>query len=65
MDAELQFHLDARTDDLSRPACAPAEARRRAIEEFGDPLRWKEEGREVRGVGWIDGIKADLDTDSG
>ena len=60
MDAELRFHLDARTDDLVASGLAPAEARRRAIEEFGDPLRWKEQGREVRGVGWIDGIKADL-----
>ena len=60
MDAELRFHLDARTHDLVASGLAPAEARRRAIEEFGDPLRWKEQGREVRGVGWIDGIKADL-----
>jgi predicted permease len=60
MDAELQFHLDARTEDLVTSGLSPAEARRRAHEEFGDPLRWKEAGREVRGVGWIDGIKADL-----
>jgi putative ABC transport system permease protein len=28
--------------------------------DFGDPLRWKEQALEVRGVGWINGIGADV-----
>ena len=36
VDAELQFHIDARTDALVREGVAPAEARRRALTEFGD-----------------------------
>ena len=60
MDAEIQFHLDAHTADLVASGLSPAEARRRARQEFGDPGRWKEQGREVRGVGWTDGLRADL-----
>ena len=36
VDAELQFHIDARTDALVREGVPPAEARRRALTEFGD-----------------------------
>jgi predicted permease len=60
MDAEIQFHLDERTQDLVARGMRPPAARRRAREEFGDALRWKEDAREVRGVGLIDGLRADL-----
>ena len=51
MDAELEFHVDARTEDLIAEGLAPAAARQRARDEFGDRLRWKEGGREARGLG--------------
>lgn len=35
MHDELQFHIDAYTDDLVRSGIAPADARRRALVEFG------------------------------
>ena len=60
MDAELQFHLDARTQHLIASGCSATEARGRARREFGDTLRWKEAGREARGLGWIDGLRADI-----
>ncbi|HEX6941964.1 MAG TPA: ABC transporter permease [Gemmatimonadaceae bacterium] len=36
VDTELQFHIDARTEALAREGVDPAEARRRALAEFGD-----------------------------
>ena len=47
LDAELQFHLDQRTDDLVATGMAPAEARRHARLEFGGLDQVKEECREV------------------
>jgi predicted permease len=60
MDSELQFHLDARVDDLVAGGLDRAAARRRARHELGDPLRWKEQGREARGLRLVDQLGADL-----
>ncbi len=60
MDVELRFHVNARADDLVARGMTPAAAQRRAREEFGDVLRWKEQGREVRGLGMLDGLRADV-----
>jgi predicted permease len=60
MDAELEFHLDARTDDLVARGLKPVDARQRARKELGDALKWKEQGREARGLGVVDGLQADL-----
>ena len=38
---------------------------RRALSEFGDPLRWKETGREARGLLWVYDAGGDSDTDCG
>ena len=43
VDAEMQFHLDARTDDLTRAGLAPVEAHRVALAEFGDRERYQAE----------------------
>ena len=50
MDAEIQFHLHQRADDLIARGVRPKAARRLAREEFGDALPWKEQAREVRGL---------------
>jgi predicted permease len=60
MDTEWQFHLDARVEELVASGLTEPGARQRAREEFGDVLRWKEAGREARGLGWIDGLIADV-----
>ena len=60
MDSELQFHLDARADDLVAAGLDRPAATRRARQELGDPLRWKEQGREARGLRLIDQLGADL-----
>lgn len=45
--AEWQFHIDARVEDLCRQGVPRDEAERRARREFGDPLRWTEQAREI------------------
>jgi hypothetical protein len=54
MDAELHFHIEAYADDLERSGVPRAEAMRRARIEFGGIERVKEEGREARGVRFLD-----------
>jgi predicted permease len=51
---ELAFHLDAAAADLEREGVSAAEARRRAVLAFGSVEAIKEEGRESRGLRWID-----------
>ncbi len=60
MDREMQFHVDARTADLEAQGLPRSEAQRRARAEFGDVLRWKEAGREARGLRLVDELGADL-----
>jgi putative ABC transport system permease protein len=60
MEAEWRAHLDAHVDTLVAAGMSPADAQRRARMDFGDPLRWKEQALEVRGVGWVNGLGADL-----
>ena len=60
MDAELEFHLAARVDDLLAGGLDRRTAEDRARREFGDALRWKEEGREARGLRLIDQLRADV-----
>ena len=53
MEDEWRFHVEARADALAAEGVPRDEAVRRARAEFGDPLRWKEGGREARGLLWI------------
>ena len=60
MDAELRFHLNARVADLVERGLPRPDAERQARIEFGgDLLRWKEDGREARGLALIDQAIAD------
>ncbi|HEU4689918.1 MAG TPA: permease prefix domain 1-containing protein, partial [Vicinamibacterales bacterium] len=60
MEAEWGAHLDAHVDALVAAGMSPAAARRRARMDFGDPVRWREQALEVRGVGWVTDLGADL-----
>jgi predicted permease len=60
MESELQFHIEARADHLVTLGLDHAAATRQARREFGDPLRWKEQGREARGLRLIDEARADV-----
>src|SRR5262249_29319199 len=51
---EFRFHLHARTEDLIAAGIPRAEAETRALREFGDQGRWKEWGREARGLRVLD-----------
>ena len=60
MDNEMRFHLEARTADLVRQGVPRAVAERRAYAEFGDVVKWKEAGREARGLRLLNDLGADL-----
>ncbi len=60
MDDEMRFHLEARCADLVGQGVPRAVAERRAYAEFGDILRWKEAGRDARGLRLLDDLGADL-----
>jgi putative ABC transport system permease protein len=60
MDAELRFHIEARGDHLMRTGMAREEAMRRARMEFGGIELIKEEGREARGVSFLDELLQDI-----
>jgi putative ABC transport system permease protein len=60
MDQELRFHIETFAADLVRNGVPPQEALRRARIEFGGIERVKEEGREARGVSFLDELFQDL-----
>jgi len=60
MDAEMRFHLDARTADLMARGMAPEAARRRARLEFGPIEKQKDLARASRGLRLFDEIHQDL-----
>ena len=60
MATEIRFHIEAFTDDLVRNGAPRQEALRRARIEFGGIEHVKEEGREARGVNFLDEMIQDL-----
>ena len=50
LDAELRFHIDQQIEDLIRQGLHPAEARRRALLNFGGVEQIKEECRDSRSL---------------
>src|ERR1700683_4610280 len=59
-DAEIRFHMEAFAGELIHGGMSPSEAMRRARIEFGGVERVKEEGREARGVSFLDELLQDL-----
>jgi predicted permease len=53
MNAEFQFHIDRQTEHNIRLGMSPAEARRRALIEFGGTQQYREEMREGRGLAML------------
>jgi predicted permease len=60
MDDEMRFHLEARASDLQRHGLSRAEAERLARAEFGNVVKWKEAGRDARGLRMVDDFRADV-----
>ncbi|MGH9790659.1 MAG: permease prefix domain 1-containing protein, partial [Candidatus Acidiferrales bacterium] len=60
LDAELQFHVERRADELQRHGLPATEARRRALVELGGLEQVKEEVRAMRSTVWIETLWQDL-----
>lgn len=60
MDNEMRFHVEARAADLEASGIPRAEAERQARAEFGDVVRWKEAGRDARGLQFVDEVSGDV-----
>ena len=60
IDKELQFHVDARIDDLIAEGVTVDEARRRARLEFGGVMQTKEAVRDLGVWSIVNGLAQDL-----
>ena len=60
MEAEVQFHIDARAADLIGSGLAPEEAKRRARLEFGTIASHKDGMHTSLGLRWLDDLWCDL-----
>lgn len=60
LDKELQFHIEARVQELTRAGLSASESRRRALAEFGGVEPIKEQARDARGTRWISDIAQDV-----
>jgi predicted permease len=60
MDAEMDFHLAMEACDYEQRGVAPDEAQRRARQAFGGVQRFREEGRDARGVGPARDLSGDI-----
>ncbi|HKG90336.1 MAG TPA: ABC transporter permease [Gemmatimonadaceae bacterium] len=59
MDDEMRYHVDMEARELERGGMSPAGARRAALVAFGGVERFKEEGRDARGVTMLDELRQD------
>ena len=60
MHDEMRFHVELETERLMREQrLPPEEARRRALVSFGGVEKYKEAGRDVRGLRWLDALLLD------
>ena len=57
--AQIDAHIGEATEDYVRQGVAPAEARRRAIRDFGGIARVEEDYRDVQG-GWLRDLTRDI-----
>src|SRR6185437_1541138 len=60
LDSELRFHVEQQIADNVAAGMSPAEARRRALAQFGGVEYVKEECREARGTHFIETVLQDL-----
>ncbi|HEX8273253.1 MAG TPA: ABC transporter permease [Longimicrobiaceae bacterium] len=61
MGEEMRFHVDMEAERLRRErGLDPAEARRQAALAFGGVEKYREAGRDARGLRWLGGLTLDL-----
>ena len=57
---EIQAHIAERVDDLVERGMSPDEARRTALLEFGNPVRYLEDSRSVWLIPWLVSVGQDV-----
>jgi putative ABC transport system permease protein len=57
---ELQFHIDARADDLVRAGKSRAEAEIQARRQLGSPTRLRESSRDIKSAAWLESLLRDV-----
>ena len=60
LDAELEFHIEARTDELIAKGLSPEDAAREARRHFGNRLLLRESSREVKLISWLESVFQDV-----
>jgi predicted permease len=60
LDSELRFHVEQQTADNIAAGMSPAEARRRALAQFGGFEYMKEETRDARGTHFLESLLQDI-----
>ena len=60
LDAELQFHIETRTDELIAKGMSPEDAEREARRHFGNRLLLRESSREIKLISWIESVLRDV-----
>ncbi|MFZ0414063.1 MAG: ABC transporter permease [Candidatus Acidiferrales bacterium] len=60
LDSELRFHVEQQIADNIAAGMSPAEARRRALAQFGGVEHIREDCREARGMHFIDTLLQDI-----
>jgi predicted permease len=60
LNAEVRFHIEMETEKYVRQGMPPAEARLRAVRNFGPMEKHKAETREARGTMWLDALAQDV-----
>ena len=60
LDDELRSHIEMETEENLRRGMTPAEARRRALLEFGGVTQTAEIYRETRAVAWVEALLQDI-----
>jgi hypothetical protein len=60
LNAEIRYHLEARTDEYMRDGMTSEDARDLAVRRFGDPMRIRERVREIDTVRWAADIVLDV-----
>src|SRR5258708_7875845 len=60
LDAELEFHIEARTDELIAKGLTPGDAEQEARRHFGNRLLLRESSRDAKLLSWLESLLQDL-----
>ena len=60
LDEEMQFHIDARVDDLVATGMTRQAAEVAASRQFGSRLRLRESSRDVKLLPWVESVFKDI-----